>query len=104
MRKNKDIKFKSKKSRFANFIVIICISVSLLIAASVIYEYHRLNVVVPSSVLTIFYSFFGGELLILVLRQIFGQDIIAQAKTYKPKGQEEISVNNDSISFDNFNI
>lgn len=76
-----------KKNKFANAIVIICIAMSIIISACVIYEYHRLDETIPSSVLAIITSQFTGELLILALRQIFGTDV---TKKDKSKSEESI--------------
>ena len=51
-----------------------------LITACVIYEYHRLDTVVPSGVLTGLLAFWGGELLTIALRQIFGSDVLQKQK------------------------
>jgi len=67
--------------------ITICVTMGILITAVVLYEYHRLNVTVPSSVLSVFFTFFGSELGLVCIRQILGQDAISQIK--KPKEPEE---------------
>ena len=69
---------KSKKNKFANAIVIICIVVLGLITACVIYEYHRLDTVISGSTLGVLVSAWTGELLILACRQIFGSNVVSQ--------------------------
>lgn len=69
---------KKKKNRFANFIVIFVLVVTTVLSACVVYEYHRLSYVIPSDVLTVLFGFYGGELLIIALRQIFGSNCIAK--------------------------
>lgn len=69
-----------KKTSFANIIIVVCVAVSLAITASVIYEYHRLDTVIPSGVLSALLGLWGGELLIIALRQIFGSDVVTKAK------------------------
>lgn len=72
---------KGKKgAKFANLIVTIVVLVELVITAVVLYTYVKNDTVVPASVITAFSAFWGGELLILALRQIFGSDVIKQAK------------------------
>ena len=70
-----------KKVTFANLIIAVCVAVSLSITAAVVYEYHRLDTVIPSGVLTALLGLWGGELLIIALRQIFGSDVISKRRT-----------------------
>ena len=70
-----------KKATFVNIIIAVCLAVSLGITAAVIYEYHRLDTVLPASVVTALLSLWGGELLIIALRQIFGSDAVGRTKT-----------------------
>lgn len=81
---------KRPKVSFANVVVTVCVVVALLITATVIWEYHRLGVVIPAGVLTALFGFWGGELLIIALRQIFGSDAVEKAaeakKTYNNTG------------------
>lgn len=72
-----------KRNVYANVIIAICVAVSLVVTASVIYEYHRLGAVIPSGVLTALLGFWGGELLIVALRQIFGSDCVTKARQAK---------------------
>lgn len=71
---------KRSKSNFANVIIVICIVTALFITAATVYEYHRLDTVIPSGVLTALLGMWGGELLIIALRQIFGSDIMSKVK------------------------
>ena len=43
-------------------------------------EYGLLEVPIPSDVLAVLIGFWGGELLIVALRQVFGSDIINKRK------------------------
>lgn len=65
-----------KKIRFANLIIALCIAMSAAVTAAVVYEYHRLDTVLPAGVLTALLGLWGGELLIIALRQIFGSDVL----------------------------
>ena len=69
-----------KKGTFVHIIIAVCLVVSLGITAAVIYEYHRLDTVLPASVVTAMLSLWGGELLIIALRQIFGSDAVGRLK------------------------
>ena len=77
---------KSKKTKFANIIIVICIIMCIVLTAAVLYEYHRLDTPITSSVLIPLCGIWSGELLIIMLRQVLGQDIVSQAK--KPKNPE----------------
>ena len=67
-----------KKVRFANLIIALCIAMSAAITAAVVYEYHRLDTVMPAGVVTALLGLWGGELLIIALRQIFGSDVMGR--------------------------
>lgn len=65
-----------RKITFANVVVALCLFVSFCITAAVVYEYHRLGEVMPAGVVTALLGLWGGELLIIALRQVFGSDVI----------------------------
>ena len=65
-----------KKSAFANVIVAVCVGVSAAVTAAVLYEYHRLDTAAPAGVVSALLGLWGGELLIVALRQIFGSDVM----------------------------
>ena len=71
---------KKKKNNFANAIIMFVLIITTVICAFVLYEYHRLDEVLPSGVLSVLFGFYGGELLIIALRQVFGSDVIKNAK------------------------
>lgn len=71
---------KKRKITFANAIIIFCIGVAAVITAAVLWEYHRLCTVIPSGVLGTLFGFWGGELLLIALRQIFGSDVPQKVK------------------------
>lgn len=75
---------RKRKNRFANKVVTYCLAVTTVITAAVIFEYHRLGMVIPSGVLGVLIGFWGGELLVVALRQIFGSDIV-KAKAQPPE-------------------
>lgn len=78
---------KAARLRFADAIIILCVVMLALITAAVIYEYHRLDTVLPAGVLGVLVGAWCGELLTIALRQVFGSDVLTQAKakttTYK---------------------
>ena len=69
-----------KKAVFANIVIAVCITLSAAVTAAVVYEYHRLDTVMPAGVVTALLGLWGGELLIIALRQIFGSDAIERRK------------------------
>ena len=76
---------KKQKNRFANAVICVCLAVCIVITAAVIWEYHRLDQVMPSGVLAALLGLWGGELLIVALRQVFGR-----AETRKKQDEESI--------------
>lgn len=72
---------RKRKNAFANAVVTICLLVSLGITAAVIYEYHRLDETMPAGVVCALLGLWGGELLILALRQIFGSDVVERLRS-----------------------
>lgn len=73
-------KIKKKISIFANVIISTSIAVGLFITLLTMFEYWMLKIPVPSDVLAVLIGFWGGELLIVALRQVFGSDIIRKRK------------------------
>ena len=70
-----------KKFIFANIIIVACITLSAAVTAAVVYEYHRLDTVLPAGVVTALLGLWGGELLIVALRQIFGSDAVGRGRS-----------------------
>lgn len=73
-------KLKKKISIFANIIISVSISVGMFMTVYTLLEYGRLGVPIPSDVLAVLIGFWGGELLIVALRQVFGSDIMNKKK------------------------
>ena len=76
-----DDKKKKRKVTFANAIIAICIAIGVIITAAILYEYHRLDTVLPAGVVTALFALWGGELLIIALRQVFGSDAIVRNRS-----------------------
>ncbi len=66
---------KKGKVTFANVVITVCVVVALLVTGCVVWEYHRLKTVMPAGVISALFAFWGGELLVVALRQIFGSDV-----------------------------
>lgn len=73
-------KVKKKISIFANIIISVSISVGLFMTLITLIEYWILRIPIPSDVLAVLIGFWGGELLIVALRQVFGSDIMNKKK------------------------
>lgn len=73
-------KIKKKISLFANVIISVSISVGLFMTLITMIEYWTLKIPIPSDVLAVLIGFWGGELLIVALRQVFGSDIMNKKK------------------------
>lgn len=72
---------KNWKTLFADVIIVISIIAGALITANTLIEYKRLDTPLPAGVVVALMGFWGGELLIIALRQIFGSDVVAKAQT-----------------------
>lgn len=73
-------KKKKKISVFANIIISVSISVGLFMTLITLIEYWVLKIPIPSDVLAVLIGFWGGELLIIALRQVFGSDVIKKKR------------------------
>lgn len=71
---------KKRKNRFVNVIVVVCLVMSALLTAAIVYEYHRLDAVMPPAMATALLSVWAGELLLLCVRQILGSDVTHKNK------------------------
>ena len=75
-----------KKTTFANLVISVVVVVAVLVTAAVVWEYHRLRTVMPAGVISALFAFWGGELLIVALRQIFGSDV---TRSKPPEAESE---------------
>lgn len=73
-------KRKKRISIFANIIISTSIAVGLFITVMTMIQYWALQMPVPSDVLAVLIGFWGGELLIVALRQVFGSDVIKKKR------------------------
>lgn len=78
-----------RKNLFADLIIVICLSMSAVITMFNMYEYHRLGEVMPSGVISALLLLWGGELLILAVRQIFGSNVVEKTKSIAPPPQDD---------------
>jgi len=80
---------KKKKNTFANRIIALCVFMCSIITVVVLAQYWRLYIALPAGVIGTLVGFWGGELLIIALRQIFGSDVVEQSKKTKEKPSSE---------------
>lgn len=78
---------KKKRNRFANAIIALCVAAGIAITGAALYGYHRLDIPLPGDVLGKLLMFWGGELLIVALRQIFGSDCVKRTKKEDDGGE-----------------
>ena len=74
-RKNRKTR-KQKLLRFADCVIIACVTVMLYLTVSTVRSYRTIGLPIPSDVLRELIRFWGGELLIIALRQVLGSDIV----------------------------
>ena len=73
-------KDRKRRNNAANIFVTISLVMSIFITLVVLYDYHRLDIVLGSGEITALMTLWGGELLIIALRQIFGSDVLHKRK------------------------
>lgn len=76
---------KSAKTKniFADCIILLCLAMCVYITVTAVGDYHRLNKVMSASVLMALFGMWSGELLIIMLRQVLGSDVVTQCKGYE---------------------
>ncbi len=77
---------RKKSPKFANVVIAVCLVVSFEITQATLIIYWRLREAIPASVVTALLGLWGGELLIVALRQVLGADI----KTQTPNTEDSI--------------
>ena len=88
---------KKGKNRFANILVTLCLVVVFLVDASVVWEYHRLGVPIPSDVLAEIFGVITAALGIVAGRQGVGADALKWLK--KDKSSPESGGTDDNSYF-----
>lgn len=76
---------KKRVKRFVDALIVLCLLMCAIVTVSVLYEYHRLDVVLGAGEITALLAVWGGELLLIVVRQVLGSDVIQ-----KHKNEEEL--------------
>jgi membrane protein YdbS with pleckstrin-like domain len=76
---------KKRVRRFVDALIVLCLLMCAIVTVVVLYEYHRLDVVLGAGEITALLAVWGGELLLIVVRQVLGSDVIQ-----KHKNEEEL--------------
>ena len=74
---------KKAKNLFADGIIVLCLAMCVYITVVTVGDYHRLDKVMPAAVIMALFGMWGGELLIIALRQVLGSDVVAKSKGYQ---------------------
>lgn len=71
---------KKRTKRFVDVLIVLCLLMCAVITGAVLYEYHRLDTVLGAAEITALLAVWGGELLLIVIRQVLGSDVIQKHK------------------------
>ena len=80
MARKKRITAKQRTRRFVNRLIILCLFMCAIITLVVLYEYHRLDAILGAGEITALLAIWGGELLLIVVRQVLGSDVAKKSK------------------------
>lgn len=75
---------KRRVKRFVDVLIVLCLLMCAIVTVTVLYEYHRLDTVLGAGEITALLAVWGGELLLIVVRQVLGSDVL-----HKRKNEEE---------------
>lgn len=71
---------KRRVKRFVDVLIVLCLLMCAIVTVTVLYEYHRLDVVLGAGEITALLAVWGGELLLIVVRQVLGSDVLQKRK------------------------
>ena len=69
-------KTKRHTKRFVDVLIVLCLIMCAIITFNTLVEYHRLDMVLSAAEITALMVPWGGELLLIVVRQAIGSDVI----------------------------
>lgn len=69
-------KTKRRTKRFVDVLIVLCLIMCAIITFNTLVEYHRLDMVLSAAEITALMVPWGGELLLIVVRQAIGSDVI----------------------------
>lgn len=71
---------KRRVKRFVDVLIVLCLLMCAIVTVTVLYEYHRLDTVLGAGEITALLAVWGGELLLIVVRQVLGSDVLQKRK------------------------
>lgn len=71
---------KRRIKRFVDVLIVLCLLMCAIVTVTVLYEYHRLDTVLGAGEITALLAVWGGELLLIVVRQVLGSDVMQKRK------------------------
>ena len=71
---------KRRIKRFVDVLIVLCLLMCAIVTVTVLYEYHRLDTVLGAGEITALLAVWGGELLLIVVRQVLGSDVLQKRK------------------------
>ena len=72
---------KRRTKRFVDVLIVLCLLMCAIVTSFVLYEYHRLDTVLGAGEITALLAVWGGELLLIVVRQVLGSDVLQKRKS-----------------------
>jgi hypothetical protein len=67
--------------RFVDALIVLCLTMCVVVTLASLWEYHRLDTVMGAGEMTALLAVWGGELLLIVVRQVLGSDITNKGKS-----------------------
>jgi branched-subunit amino acid ABC-type transport system permease component len=72
---SKPSKAARRVMRFVDALIVLCLAMCATVTLTVLYEYHRLSALLGAAEITALLAVWGGELLLIVVRQVLGSDV-----------------------------
>ena len=78
---------KRRVKRFVDVLIVLCLLMCAIVTVTGLYEYHRLDTVLGAGEITALLAVWGGELLLIVVRQVLGSDVLQKRKNEEEYNQ-----------------
>jgi hypothetical protein len=76
MAARRESKAKKRARRFVNMLIVLCLVMCGVVTVTVLYDYHRLDALLGAGEIATLLGVWGGELLLIVVRQVLGSDAL----------------------------